>query len=309
MNSKKLTIILLLSTLIFTQARAEEEGCSDVYSYLVFEANTGNILSETRSEKITYPASLVKLMTLYLTFEAIEAKKISPTDIITISGRGEEISNVNEITTLHLKEGDEITVKQAIQGTIVKSFNEAAVSLGEIIAGSEWKFARLMNKKAAELGMFDTSFRNASGLHEEGQYTTSYDLARLVLALRKDFPGYYPLFKLKEFEFAGQKYETHNHVLLEYDGAEGMKTGFTSAAGFNLISSAKKSQDRVISVLLSCATSDKRDIFTKELLDKSFSTLKEDSLTGSSNKVLRKFNYGKKKKYYEGAMHFGMVAE
>jgi D-alanyl-D-alanine carboxypeptidase len=163
---KLLTIFLLLPSL----ASAQEKGCSESYSYLIFDVETNNILSETRSEKFIYPASLVKLMTLYLTFEAIEQKKIQPLDVITISARGEEISNVNKINTLRLKEGDKITVRQAIGGVIVKSFNEAALSLAEAVAGDEWEFARKMNKKAEELGMFNTSFRNSTGLHEEGQY-------------------------------------------------------------------------------------------------------------------------------------------
>ena len=292
-----------------TPALNEEEGCSDVYSYLIFDAKTGNILSENRSEKLAYPASLVKLMTVYLTFEAIEAGKIRPSDVVEISGRGEEISKVNKITTLHLKEGDKISIRQAIRGTIVKSFNEAAVTLAEAVAGNEWEFARLMNKKAFELGMFNTSFRNATGLHEEGQYTTSYDLARLVIALRRDFPGYYPLFRMKEFEFAGVKYETHNHVLLDYDGAEGMKTGFTSASGFNLISTAKKSNRRIVSVLLSCSTSSDRDDFTKELLDKSFANLRDKNNAKIRNQILDKFNYSKIKKTSDEKLHFGLAVE
>lgn len=290
--------IFLVIFLFVTFAKAQEEaGCSDVYSYITFDAGTGNILSETRSEKITYPASLTKLMTLYLTFEAIEAKKIKPSQIVEVSGRGEEIANVNRVTTLHLKEGDKISIRDAIRGTIVKSFNETAVTLAESVADNEWNFVRLMNKKARELGMFNTSFRNSTGLHEEGQYTTTYDLARLILALRRDFPGYYPLFSLKEFEFNGVKYETHNHVLLDYAGAEGMKTGFTNAAGFNLISSATKSKSRVISILLGCASSQSRDIFTKELLDKSFSDLEKKNNIEVLNKILSKFNYSTKKKF------------
>jgi D-alanyl-D-alanine carboxypeptidase len=299
---KFLVVFITIFFLSINPALSQEEsGCSDVYSYLTFDAKTGNILSETRSEKITYPASLTKLMTLYLTFEAIEAKKIKPTQLIEVSQRGEEIAKVNRVTTLNLKEGDKISVRDAIRGTIVKSFNETAVSLAEAVAGSEWNFVVLMNEKARDLGMFNTSFRNSTGLHEEGQYTTTYDLARLVIALRKDFPGYYPLFSLKEFEFNGTKYETHNHVLLDYAGAEGMKTGFTNAAGFNLISSAKKSKDRVVSVLLGCASVESRDIFTKELLDKSFSDLERKNNIEVLNKILLRFNYAKKKSNYENS--------
>lgn len=248
----------------------EQVGCSNVYSSLVFVEDNGEILHSERSRQISYPASLVKLMTAYLTFEALENKQITPNQKITISGRGEEISKVNKINTLHVVEGDQITVRQAIRGTIVKSFNEAAVTLGEAIAGNEWNFARLMNKKAKELGMINTSYRNASGLHAEGQYTTTYDLARLAIALRKDFPQYYHIFSQKEFTFNKRRYKTHNHVLVDYKGAEGMKTGFTNASGFNLVAAAKKDGSRIISVLLGCESYKKRDDYTKDLLDEAF---------------------------------------
>jgi D-alanyl-D-alanine carboxypeptidase len=128
-----------------------------------------------------------------------------------------------------------------------------------------------------------------------------------VIALHKDFPGYYPLFSLKEFEFNGIKYETHNNVLLEYEGAEGMKTGFTNAAGFNLISSAKKSDARIVSILLSCASSYKRDLFTKDLLDKSFANLGKDTKIEGLNKILGKFDYKDgKKRYHIEEMHFSI---
>jgi D-alanyl-D-alanine carboxypeptidase len=215
-------------------------------------------------------------MTLYLTFEAIENNKLNAAQELQISARGEEISKVNKSNSLHLKEGDKITVRQAIDAVIVKSFNEAAVVLAEAVAGDEWNFARLMNQKAAELGMINTSFHNSSGLHEEGQYTTAYDLARLAKAIKKDFPKYYYLFALKKFDYEGAKYKTHNHVLVDYKGAEGMKTGFTKASGFNLISAAKKDGERIISILLGCATFQSRDALTKNLLDKSFAKLKQN---------------------------------
>lgn len=256
--------------------KSEKEGCGENFSSLVLEDN-GDILFETRSENIVYPASLVKVMTIYLVFEALKKGELSPNQILKVSARGQEISNVNKYTTLHLKEGDEITVKEAIRATIVKSFNGAAVTLSEAVAGNEWRFVRKMNEKAEELGMIRTSFRNSTGLHGEGQYTTTYDLARLVMAIRKDFPKYYHLFGLKEFTYKKVTYKTHNHILLEYEGAEGMKTGFTSMAGSNLIGIAKRKEKRVISVLLSCVNHKNRDQLTKELFDKAFVTLGKDN--------------------------------
>lgn len=290
----KIFINFIIIFIFFSQSSfANQKGCSDVFSSLVFEEKTGNILSETRSNQLSYPASLVKLMTLYLTFEALEEKKISLKQNLTFSARGEEIAAVNKINTLKSKEGDKITVYQAIAATIVKSFNEAAVTLGEAISGSEWAFVRKMNKKARELKMYNTSFRNASGLHAEGQYTTSYDLARLTSALIRDFPQYYPLFSLKSFTYNEKKYQSHNYVLLEYKGAEGLKTGFTSASGFNLISVAKKNKTRIVSVLLGCADHYSRDDFTMELLDQAFKSNKNNS--SLKTKLAKNFNYSSKK--------------
>lgn len=244
--------------------------CSDNYSALVFEENSNNILFKKRAQETAYPASLTKLMTLYLTFEALENGKLKPEQKIEISARGEEISHINQITTLNLVEGDLITVKEAIRGTIVKSFNGTAIALAEAIAGNEWSFARKMNEKAYELGMINSSFANSTGLHREGHYTNAYDLARLTRAIKKDFPDYYHLFALKEFKFKDVTYKTHNHVLLEYKGAEGMKTGFTSIAGSNLIASAKKGDKRIFSILMACKSHETRDKFTKDILNTAF---------------------------------------
>lgn len=309
----KFFLTFILTLLLFANSSlAQNDGCSNSYSYLVIAEKNGEILSENRSEIISYPASLVKLMTLYLTFEAIENHKISSQKILTISARGEEVSNVNKINSLHLKEGDKMTVREAIHGVIIKSFNESAVTLAEAVSGSEWEFVRKMNEKAKELGMNHTSFRNASGLHEDGQYTTSYDLARLVIALKKNFPGYYPLFALKKFTYRGEKYETHNHVLLDYKGAEGLKTGFTNAAGFNLISAATKNGQRVISVLLGCSSVDRRDKFTKELLNEAFKKLKNEKNHTIQAKLTKGFNYTanhRNRDDYEEEMRFGMKSD
>ncbi len=305
-------IFLLFSVLIINGANAsEDEGCSKVYSSLVFNEDTGNILFETRSDEIVYPASLVKVMTLYLAFEALENHKLSLNEVLIASERGEEVGAVNKNNTLRLKAGDKITVKEAIEAVIVKSFNEAAVTLAEAVSGSEWEFTRLMNKKAKELGMNDSSFRNASGLHEEGQYTTSYDLARLVRAIKINFPQYYHLFALKRFTYNGKKFETHNHVLLSYKGAEGMKTGFTNASGFNLISAAKKDKARIVSVLLGCSTYQKRDQYTKKLLDEAFEKISKKHHEGLHSKITKGFDYDKSsnKEEADEYVRYGMSLE
>ena len=163
-----------------------------------------------------------------------------------------------------------LSVEKALQALIIKSYNEASIVLAEAIAGDEWNFARQMNKKALQLGMINTSFRNASGLHEEGQYTTASDLARLAIQLKKDFPQFYYFFAMKEFVYNNKIIKTHNRVLNEYEGAEGMKTGYTVASGYNLVSSAKNNSKRIFSVVTGCASSRKRDNLSKFLLDLSF---------------------------------------
>jgi D-alanyl-D-alanine carboxypeptidase len=308
---KFLAILLSIIFLFAKQSHAAKEGCSKVYSSLVFEESSGDILSQTRSDEIAYPASLVKLMTIYLTFDALEKHKINASDSLTISERGEEIGSVNKNNSLHLKKGDKITVHEAILAVIVKSFNEAAVTLAEAVSGDEWSFVREMNAQAQKLGMINTSFRNASGLHEEGQYTTSYDLARLAIAIKRDFPEYYHIFSSKKFTYHGTVYETHNHVLVDYKGAEGMKTGFTNASGFNLITSAKKGDKRIVSVLLGCASYQKRDQLTKDLLNEAF-----DDLSNKKNHEIRmrleknfdyKNNKTEKENNHEDEIKSGMV--
>lgn len=303
---KFLVIFFLIFFCLSKQLYAADEGCSDVYSFLVFEEKSGKILSKKRSESFFHPASLVKLMTLYLTFEALKKNQIHFDQVLTISELGEEISKVNKINSLHLKAGDKITVREAIFAVIVKSFNEAATSLAEVVADNEWNFVRKMNKKAAKIGMINSSFRNSTGLHEEGQYTNSYDLARLVKAIKSDFPEYYHFFAAKDFIYRGQKYETHNHVLVDYNGAEGLKTGFTKASGFNLISAARKNNKRVVSILLGCVSYEKRDSFTKELLDEAFKKLSKHDDLEIAVKLTEKFDYMAKKHEEKTERHFGM---
>ncbi len=264
-----LLLFLFSTQILIAQDQAEIE-CSNNYSFLVLEDKSGQIIFEKKSDQKIYPASLTKLMTVYLTFKALKEKKLALDQILTVSDRAEDVATVNKTNTLKLKSGEKISVKDAIKASIVKSFNETTIMLAEAVAGSEWKFVPMMNKEAKDLGMAHTNFRNASGLYDDGQFTTDYDLARLAIALKEDFPEYYHFFALKEFSYNGVKYKSHNNVLLEYKGAEGMKTGFTVKSGYNLISIAKRNNKRVISVLTSCSSYQKRDALTKQLLDKAF---------------------------------------
>jgi D-alanyl-D-alanine carboxypeptidase len=300
--------ILLILTSSFAQASEfDVYGCGKNYSALIIEDKSGEVVFQKRAASYAYPASLIKLMTLYLTFEALEEKKLKFEQIITVSERGEEIAAVNKVNTMRLKQGDKISVRNAIEAVIVKSFNEAAIVLAEAVAGNEWEFVNKMNKKAAQLGMTNSSFRNSTGLHEEGQYTTAFDLARLAKAIRKDFPQYYHLFSLKKFNYLSSKYETHNHVLVSYKGAEGLKTGFTNASGFNLISAAKNGDKRLISVVLGCESVLKRDELTKKLLNDGFKELSAKAKNATIFSFLS-LGFGYESGYegeFEGEMMFG----
>lgn len=244
--------------------------CGKNYSALVFNLQTKNVIFEQESDKIIYPASLTKLMTVYLVFESLKEHKLHLNDVLLASERAVSTSRVNKVNNINLSVGDKISVEIAIKGLIVKSFNELSVMLAEKISGDEWQFVRQMNLKAKKLGMFSTNFRNASGLHSAGQITTGDDLGKLVLAIKKDFPEYQHFFSLKNFTYKGTKYETHNNILLKYKGADGMKTGFTNAAGFNLIASAHRNNKKIISILTGCESVKKRDDLTKKLLDLGF---------------------------------------
>lgn len=280
---------ILFFLLLFCQQLSAQE-CTSRYSTLILNEENSQILFENRADEYIYPASLTKIMTLYLVFDALEEKKLNLNQKLKISANAEDISNVNKVSSLHLKEGDEITVKQAIEGTIVKSFNETAIALAEEIAGSEWNFAKMMNKKALELKMYHTNFRNSTGLHEDGHYTTNYDLARLLIAIKKKFPQYKKYFSQKEFDFNGNKFETTNHFLVDYKGATGFKTGFTSKAGFNLMASARRGERSVSGILTSCETFKIRDKFMQEIFDEAF-----NKMTVSDQKEMQVFLDGKLK--------------
>lgn len=238
--------------------------CSDEYAMLVYNANTKEILEQKRAYDLKYPASLTKMMTLYLTFEAIEHGDLNYNTKLIVSERASKQWKFNA----DLEAGDTITVKEGILGIIVKSFNDFAVVLAEAVAGNEWDFVRLMNKKAKELGLENTSFRNSAGFTDLQQETTAYDMMKLVQAIRDNFPQHYNLFSLKKFRFKGKKYVSHNHVLVDYPWARGMKTGFTRASGYNLATTASKNGKDLIAIIISCSEIEGRDDFMISTLDR-----------------------------------------
>jgi len=267
---KNLIILFLIfsySTLFATEI---ENSCGKGNTFLIFEESSGKVLLQQEAEKIIYPASLTKVMTAYLVFEAINNKKLNWQKKIKISKNAQLASRVNKVNTLNLTTKNKMTVLQATQAMLVRSYNEAAVALAEAVAGNQQNFAKLMNQKAQKLGMNNTNFVNASGLHDDNQYSTAYDLAKLAIAVKKNFPQFYHFFSLKQFSFRGKKYFSHSDFLLSYDGAEGMKTGYTTASGFNLIATAKRDNHRLFGVLIGCDSNKKRTELMSMLFDIGF---------------------------------------
>lgn len=256
--------VALFSVLQIPSAHANSK-----YAGLVVDADTGKVLYQDSAGRHRYPASLTKVMTLYLTFDAIESGKLQLNQRIYVSKR----AAAQPPSKLGLTAGQTIKVKDAINALIVKSANDVAVVLAEAIAGSEWQFAKLMTAKARELGMRYTSFRNASGLHNRRQKTTAYDMARMASALYNNHRKYYHMFNKTKFYYRGELIQGHNRVTRNYPGADGLKTGYTRASGYNLITSAQRGDMRIIGVVMGGKSSRSRDTHMRKILDRSFRKL------------------------------------
>jgi D-alanyl-D-alanine carboxypeptidase len=236
---------------------------------IVIDVDTGRVLSEMNADAITYPASLTKMMTLYLTFEALNAGQLRLDQYLAVSSEAASKSP----TKLHLLPGESVQVHDLILGIVTKSANDAAAVLAEGLAGSEPAFAERMSVKAGQLGMTRTVFRNASGLPDFEQHTTARDMAQLALALYHDFPREYRYFATREFYFHGRVIVTHNHLLDWYEGADGIKTGYIGASGFNLAASAVRNGSRLIGVVMGGSSASSRDREMAALLDQGFADL------------------------------------
>jgi D-alanyl-D-alanine carboxypeptidase len=239
---------------------------SERYASLILDTETGSVLHDTSAYETRHPASLTKVMTLYMTFEAIEQGRLRMDQRVPVSGW----ASVQSPTKLDLKEGDTVPVRDLILGLITKSANDASVVLAEAIAGDEDVFAQRMTQRAIQLGMTATTFRNASGLPNDQQVTSAHDMAVMALAVMRDFPTYYPLFSTQEFSYAGRVHTNHNRMLGWYGGAEGLKTGYTNASGFNLIMIAKRDGRRLVGVVMGGDSAQSRDNHMAELMDKGF---------------------------------------
>lgn len=241
------------------------------YAAVVVDANTGEVLYARRADSQRYPASITKVMTLYLAFEAISEGRMKPTDLITVSAK----AAAQPPTKLGMTAGDVITVDDAMKAIAVKSANDMAVALAEHMSnGSEAKFAALMTLRAQELGMLNTRFVNASGLPDSRQISTARDIAILSRAVMRDFPQYYSLFNLRTFTYRGVSMNNHNRLLFRMEGVDGLKTGYTNASGYNLAASGVQDGRRLIVVMLGGTSNAARDNHVQELLMTGFDVIR-----------------------------------
>lgn len=252
--------ILLLAGLGLSPAPAL---ASDKHAALLLDVNSGNILYQSAAEQPRYPASLAKLMTLYLVFERLEQGKLDERSKLKISAHASAAAP----SKLDLEPGEEIVVADAVKALITKSANDVAIAFAEHIAGSEERFARLMTEKAQQIGMAATTFRNASGLPDPEQVTTARDMATLALRLMDDFPKRYALFATRTFTYKNETFRNHNTLLFHYQGTDGLKTGYTRASGFNLVASVRRGRKHVVGVVFGGSTAAARNTTMRALLN------------------------------------------
>src|SRR6202035_4259250 len=232
------------------------------YADIVVDGNTGAILHASNPDALRHPASLTKVMTLYLLFEQLEAGKLKLDSSLDVS----EHAAIQSPTKLGLRDGQTIKVEDAIKGIVTRSANDAAVVVAENIAGDEETFAKLMTRKAQSLGMAHTLYKNASGLPDDDQVTTARDQATLGRAIQERFPRYYKYFSIRSFTFRGQSIGNHNHLLGRVEGVDGIKTGYIGASGFNLVTSIHRGNRYVVAVVMGGSSAGSRDAKMRELI-------------------------------------------
>ena len=255
----------LLAALLAWAPGAAQAG----YASIVVDADSGRILHATNADTRNYPASLTKMMTLFMVFEALDAGKWTMRTNLKVSSRAAR----QPASRLGLKRGETITVKEAILALVTKSANDVATVVAENLGKSERDFAMMMTSTARKLNMTQTTFRNASGLPNRGQMSTARDMARLARALLHQHRKYYHFFSTKAFRYDGRKHTNHNKLLTTYEGTDGIKTGYIRAAGFNLVASVKRKNTRLIGVVFGGRNSKQRNRIMTKLLNKGFAII------------------------------------
>ena len=267
--SLTLAAALALAPLSEAFARTKSKSRSkapSIAAAIVVDMTTNEILYSQAENVKRAPASLTKMMTLYVLFSYLRAGKITLDSELVVTPHAASQSP----TKLGLKPGSTIATSDAIKALVTQSANDAAVTVAENLAGTEENFARMMTEKARSIGMNDTLFRNASGLPNDEQVTTAHDMALLAQRLIRDYPQYYTVFETKYFSYKGKRYRNHNRLLFGYKGTNGIKTGYTRASGFNLTASVHRDDKHLIAVVLGGRTGSQRDAAMRSLLDKYF---------------------------------------
>ena len=253
---------LVMAGMVATVAFATPAQANPKYAGIVIDAKSGKVLYSEDADALRYPASLTKMMTLYLTFEALESRKIRLNSRVPVSKNAAK----EPPSKLGVGAGNSLTVEQAIKALVTRSANDVATALGEFLGGSEERFARIMTQKARALGMTRTVYRNAHGLPNTAQVTTARDQARLGIALRQHFPQYYDYFSTRSFRFGKQVIGNHNRLLGNVRGVDGIKTGYTRASGYNLVTSAVADGRSVVGVVIGGRSGASRDKQMRKLI-------------------------------------------
>ena len=234
------------------------------YAALVVDAASGRTLHQVNATAPRYPASLTKMMTMYMVFEALETGRLSKSTLIPISANAAS----RPPTKLGVKSGDAIDVDTALKALAVKSANDVATAVGEFLGGSEEGFAAMMTARARQLGMGATRFANASGLPDDAQRTTARDMAVLGMALRSRFGAHYHYFGLREFSFRGKRVRGHNDLLGSVDGVDGIKTGYIRASGYSIVTSIRKNGRSLVIVVMGADSARARNAHVEELIER-----------------------------------------
>ena len=267
--------VAILAVLVTLAAGLQTAGAvaAAKFAAMTVDARNGKVLFAENADAIRHPASLTKMMTLYLVFQDLSTGKIKLDSPIKMSARATGMAP----SKLGVKAGQSITVETAIRALVVKSANDVAAAVAENLGGSEKAFAQRMTSTARNIGMSRSTFLNASGLPNSGQVTTARDMATLGLRLMRDFPQYYPYFRTRSFVYQGRTIKGHNRLLGSYEGTDGIKTGYINASGFNLVSSVRRGDKRLVGVVLGGKSGASRDAYMKQMLSRNF-----DDATGGS---------------------------
>lgn len=236
---------------------------SEKYAAIVVDVGSGRALYSVHADQLRYPASLTKMMTVFMMFEALDSGRIGKQTMIPVSdnARGQQPTKIG------FRRGDAIDVDTAIRALIIRSANDVAVATAEFLGGTEAGFASMMTQRARQMGMSSTTFRNASGLPDAGQRTTARDMALLSIALNKRFPHYYHYFANREFSYAGKTIRGHNDLLGRVAGVDGLKTGYIRASGFNLATSVERGGRRLVAVVMGGETAKSRNSHMEQLIE------------------------------------------